>query len=82
MGTYLSMTLSVMIFDMRPLGRLPERRNIPVQIPQPLMDIRIPRSYIPDVRLEVLDVDDIKSHNRSVESNVCFCDFVAKVEGS
>lgn len=46
------------------------------------MHIRIPGPYIPNVRLEMLDIDDVESDDCGVESYVCFCDFFAEIEGA
>lgn len=74
------MTLRIMRLNMRKLRRIAKRRDIPVQIPQPLMDIRIPRSDVPDVRLEVLHIDGIEADDGRVEAHVGFGDVVAVVE--
>ena len=57
---------------MRKLSRLPESRDIPIQIPHPLMQIRVSRADIPDVGLEMLDVDGVEADYGRVESDVCF----------
>jgi hypothetical protein len=44
------------------------------------MNIRISRSDIPDVRLEVLDVDCVEANHGGVETDVCFCNVRPVVE--
>ena len=69
------MTLRVVLLDMFKLGRLPKRGYLPVQMPDPLVQVRIPRANVPDVALEMLDVDGIEAHNGRVETYVCFGGF-------
>ena len=71
-GIYLLVTLCIVILDMLKLSRLPKRRYIPVQLPQPLMECGITRSNITNVALEMLYIDWVESNDRSVEANVCF----------
>ena len=66
------MTPSVMSLDMFKLRRLPKRRDIPVQVPQPLMQRRVSASDIPDIALEMLDVYWIEADDGRVEADVCF----------
>ena len=73
------MTLCVVILDMLKLRRLLERRYVPVQLPEPLMQCRITRSDIADVALEVLHVDRVEANDGSVEANVCFGDVGTKI---
>lgn len=74
------MTLRIMGLNMCELRRILEGRNIPIQMSQPLMNIRISRSDIPDVRLEVLDVDCVEANHGGVETDVCFCNVRPVVE--
>jgi len=67
---------------MRKLGRLTKRRDLPIQIPQPLMQIRVIRSNCPEIRLEVLHVDDVEADDGCVEADVGFGYGSAKVEGA
>lgn len=66
--------------DMLELRRLPERRDIPVQIPHPAMDSRIAGPYIPEVTLEMLHVHRIKADDRREEPDIRFCDRRAEIE--
>ena len=75
------MTLRIMPLDMLELRRLPEGLHIPIQIPHPLVNRRIPRSNIADVALEVLHVHGIKADDRRIEAHVGFGDRGAVVEG-
>lgn len=76
------MTLCVMFLNMLKHRRLVECRHIPIQIPHPLMDRRIPTPNIPDIALEVLHVDRIEADDRRVEPYIGLRDFVAEVERS
>ena len=69
----LPMALRIMLLDMFKLRRLPKRRNIPIQMPQPLVQRRVSRSYVTDVAFEMLDVDGVKADCGCVEADVCFC---------
>lgn len=68
-----------MLLDMLKLRRLPEGRNIPVQMPEPFMQRRIPGSDIADVAFEMLDVDGVETDDGGVEADICFGDGGAEV---
>ena len=55
---------------MLPLRRLPKRRHIPIQLPQPPMNIRIPTPHIPDIRLEMLHINHIESYHRGIQPHI------------
>ena len=71
-----------MALDMLELRCLAERRLVPVQLAQPLVQGRIPAADIPDVAFEVLYVHHVEAHDRRVEPDICFRDVLAIVEGS
>lgn len=48
-----------MVLDVQEVGRVLERRVIPVQAAHPLVEVRVPRADVADVALEVLDVDGL-----------------------
>ena len=73
------MALSVMLLDMLELRRLPESGHIPIQFPNPLMQVGIPRPDISDVTLEVLDIHGVETDDGRVESDICFGDGGAEV---
>ena len=73
------MTLCVVIFNMLKLRRVLECRNVPVQLPQPLMQRRITRPDITNAALEMLYVNRVEANNSSVEANVCFGDIGTKI---
>ena len=58
----LRMALCIMVLNMRKLRRILKRRNIPIQMPKPLVDMRISRADISDVGFEVLDIYSVKSY--------------------
>jgi hypothetical protein len=70
----LPVTLCIMLLDMFELGRVLERRYIPVQMAHPLMQRRVPRANIADVALEVLHVYGVEADDRCEQSNVGFGD--------
>ena len=70
-----------MLFDVLELRRLPKGRDIPVQMPKPFVQSRIPGSDIADVAFEVLHVDWIKADDSRVEPDVCLGNGRAKVIG-
>lgn len=78
-GVYLLVTLRVMIFDMLKLRRVFEGGNVPVQLPQPLMQRRITRSDVTNVALEMLHIDGVEANDGSVETNVRFGDVGTEV---
>ena len=69
----LPMALRIMFLDMFKLRRLPKRRHIPIQMPHPLVQRRVSRSYVADIAFEVLDVDGVEADDCCVEADVCFC---------
>lgn len=79
MGIYLLVALCVMIFDMLKLRRVFERRDVPVQLPQPFMQRRITRPDITNVALEMLHIDGVEANDGSVKANVCLGDVSTKV---
>ena len=70
------MALSVMVLDMRKLRRILKSRDIPVQMSEPLMNVRVSRANIPDIRLEVLYIHHIEPHNRGEQPHICLCDIL------
>lgn len=66
------MTPCIMPLDMFKLRRPPKRLHIPIQMSQPLMQIRVSRSYIPDIAFEMLHVDGVEADYRCVETDVGF----------
>lgn len=82
MGVYLLVAFCIMILDMLELSRLLERRYVPVQLPQPLVQRRITRSNITDVALEMLHIDWIEANDGGIEANVCFSDVGTEIVGS
>ncbi len=76
------MALGIMPLNMRKLGRLTKRWDVPIQIPQPLMKIRVIGSNCAEVCLEVLDVDDVEADDSCVEADVSFGYGGPEVEGA
>ena len=79
MGVYLLVALCIMILDMLKLSRLLERRYVPVQLPQPLMQRRITRSNITDVALKMLHIDWIEANDGGIEANICFSEVSTEI---
>lgn len=73
------MRLCVMLLDMLKLRRLFECGNIPIQMSQPLMNRGIPRTNIPQICLEMLDIDGVKPDDCRVEPNIRLGDGVTEV---
>lgn len=65
------MTLRIMLLNMFELRRLgPKRRHVPIQLPHPPVQIRVPRPDIADIALEVLDVDGVEADDSRVQADV------------
>jgi hypothetical protein len=64
------MALSVMVLDVREFRSILKSRDIPIQISEPLMNVRISRANILDVRLEVLYINHIEPHNRGEQPHI------------
>lgn len=73
------MTLRIMFLDMFKLRRLPKSRDIPVQLPQPLMQRWIPRSDVPNITLEMLHVNRIEADDGGVQTNIRLGDVLAVI---
>ena len=78
----LLMTLGIMILNMHKIRRILKRRYIPIQMPQPFMEVRVAGADVADVALEVLDVDDVETDDGGVEADVGFGEAVAEVVGT
>jgi hypothetical protein len=66
------MAFSVMLLDVLKLRRVLEGRVVPVQVPHPLVQGRIPAADVTDVALEVLDVDGVEADQRCEEAHIGF----------
>jgi hypothetical protein len=78
--THLSMALGIMRLNMRKLRCLPKRRDVPIQIPQPLMQMRETAPDVAVVGLEMLHVHGVEAHDRGVQPHIGLSDVGAKVE--
>lgn len=68
-----------MELDMRKFSRILECRNVPIEIPQPFVDMRVSGADIANVGLEMLNVDDVEANDGGVETNIRFGDVLAEV---
>ena len=66
------MTPRVMSLDVLKLRRFPKRRFVPIQMSHPFVDGGVSGPDVPDVALEVLDVDGVEADYGRVESDVGF----------
>lgn len=62
----LRVATSVVPLDVIKLRGVVERRLIPVQVTHPLVQKRVSGADIPNVALEVLDVDGVETNERHV----------------
>jgi hypothetical protein len=76
------MALGIMVLNMRKLRCISKRRDLPIQILEPLVQVRIIGSYGAQVGFEVLHVDDVEADDGRVETDICFCDGGPEVEGA
>jgi hypothetical protein len=75
----LRVALRIMPLNMRELRRLSERRNLPVEVAEPLVEVWVVGTDCFDVGLEVLHINDIKPHNRRVKPDIRLRDFLPKI---
>jgi hypothetical protein len=75
----LRMTLGIMLLDMLKLRRILERRPVPVQVTQPLVQVWVSGANIADVALEVLDVDGIEADYGGEETDIGFSGLLGRV---
>lgn len=57
------MASCVVPLDVLKLGRFPKRGLVPVQVPEPAVDVGISRTDLANVALEVLNVDWVETNN-------------------
>ena len=50
-----------MLLDVLKMRRCPERRHVPIEMPQPFVQSRISRSNVADIAFEMLDVDGVEA---------------------
>lgn len=73
-----------MVFDMREFRRFMAEtcRKVPIEHSEPSVEIRVSRSYVAEVRLEMLDVHNVESDDGRVETDIGFCDVFTIIEWS
>lgn len=64
------MALGVVILDVQKVGRVLEGRVVPVKVAHPFMGGRVPGADVPDVALEVLDVDGVEADNGTETTSI------------
>lgn len=74
------MTPVIMLLDMLEVGRILERRVVPVKVLQPLVDVRVPVADGPSIALEVTVINGIEAHDRRVEPDVCLGESITDEE--
>lgn len=72
------MAFRIMILDMVEFCCLFECRNIPIQMPKPFMDSWVSMPNIPDITLEVLDVNGVETNNGWKEADINLCKLCTK----
>ena len=70
-----------MLLDVLKLRCLAKRRYIPIQHPQPFVQLRVAAPDVSDIALEVLDVDRVEADDGGVKADVGFGDGGAKIVG-
>lgn len=75
------MALCIVLLDVLKLRRILESRHIPVEVPQPFVQRRVPRADIADVALEMLHIDRVEADDGSVESHIRLRDVLAEIVG-
>jgi hypothetical protein len=66
------MALRIMVLDVFKLGRVLEGWVVPVQMSEPLVEMRVAGANVAYVAFEVLDVDGVEADQGCVEADVCF----------
>src|SRR3954464_11335806 len=64
---------------MRELRRLSKRGDIPIQMSEPLMQMRITGTDVSYVCLEMLNIYGIEPHDCRIQSHICFRNVLAKI---
>jgi len=75
----LLMTPGVMPLDVLKLGRVAEGGQVPVQLPEPLVQRGVSRPDVAQVALEVLHVHDVEADDGRVQSDVSLGDVLAEI---
>lgn len=68
------MRLRIVLLDMAEISGVLERRNFPIEQLQPFVDVRVVMPDHPNIALEVLDVNWIKTHNGGVQAYISLCE--------
>lgn len=55
------MALGIVVLDVSEFRGVLESWDIPVEVAKPLVDVRVARSDISNIALEVLDIDDLRT---------------------
>jgi hypothetical protein len=75
------MRLRVVLLNVLKFSRLTERRDVPVQVPQPFVKVRVTTPDVTNVALEVLHIDGVEADDSCEETNICFSYLLAVVVG-
>ena len=78
----LLMTPGVVFLDMFKIRGLAEGGVVPVQIPDPGVQVRVSGADVADVAFEVLHVDDVEADDGRVQADVEFRELGAEVVGA
>ena len=70
-----------MLLDMLEVGRILECGVVPVKVPHPLVNMRVPITDGPSIALEVTVIDRVEAHDRRVEPDVRLGESVTNEEG-
>ena len=59
------------LLAMLEVGRTPKHGVVPVKVPRPLVDMRVPITDGPGIALEVTVINRVEAYDRRVEPDVC-----------
>lgn len=74
------MTFGVVLFDMFELGAILERRDVPIQVPEPFVQRWVSGADVSDVAFEVLHVDHVESDDSGIQPYICLGDLLPVVK--
>ena len=61
----------IILLAMLEVGRTLKRGVVPVKVPHPLVDMRVPITDGPGIALEVTVINRVEAYDRRVEPDVC-----------
>lgn len=76
------MASRIVFLDVIKDGCIFECGHVPVQVPQPLVNVRVAGTDIAEICLEMLHIDGVKADYGGIEPDISFGDSIPEIEWS